>query len=58
MFFFYLLFYTKILIPIFQKQSKALIEGLPKVIFEGATPSEAEQWKKQLEEHGCEIELV
>ena len=38
-------------------EAKALVEGAPKIIKEGASKEEAEALKKALEEAGAEIEL-
>jgi ribosomal protein L7/L12 len=40
------------------QQSKALIEGLPKVVMESLLYKDAEDWKKALTEAGAEVELV
>lgn len=38
-------------------EAKALVEGAPKAVKEGATKDEAEKIKKQLEEAGATVEL-
>ena len=39
------------------KEAKALVEGAPAPVKEGASKDEAEDLKKQLEEAGAEVEL-
>ena len=39
------------------KEAKALVEGAPSPVKEGATKEEAEDLKKQLEEAGAKVEL-
>ena len=39
------------------KEAKAMVEGAPSVVKEGATKEEAEELKKQLEEVGAKVEL-
>jgi len=39
------------------KEAKAMVEGAPSTIKEGAAKAEAEDLKKQLEEAGAEVEL-
>lgn len=39
-------------------ESKALIEGLPKVVMESLLYKDAEDWKKALTEAGADVELV
>jgi len=39
-------------------ESKALLEGLPKVIAKDLTTKDAETWKQKLTEAGAVIELV
>ena len=38
-------------------EAKALVEGAPKAVKEGASKDEAEKLKKQLEEAGATVEL-
>ena len=38
-------------------EAKALVEGAPKAVMEGASKDEAEKLKKQLEEAGATVEL-
>ena len=39
------------------KEAKAIVDGAPKVVKEGASKAEAEEIKAKLEEAGAEIEL-
>ncbi len=39
------------------KEAKALVDGAPKPVKEGITKEDAENYKKQLEEAGAEVEL-
>ena len=39
------------------KEAKALVDGAPKTIKEGASKADAEEIKKQLEEAGAKVEL-
>lgn len=39
------------------KEAKAMVEGAPSPVKEGATKEEAEEIKKQLEEAGAKVEL-
>ena len=39
------------------KEAKEMVEGAPVVVKEGASKSEAEDMKKQLEEAGAEIDI-
>ena len=39
------------------KEAKALVDGAPKAVKEGASKEEAEDIKKKLEEAGAEVEL-
>ncbi len=42
---------------VYQRQSKALVEGAPKAVKEGVNKDEAEKIKKQIEEAGGTVEL-
>lgn len=39
------------------KDAKAMVDDVPSVLKEAASKEEAEDWKKQLEEAGAEVEL-
>jgi len=39
------------------KEAKEMVEGAPATVKEGASKEEAEDFKKQLEEAGCTVEL-
>jgi large subunit ribosomal protein L7/L12 len=39
------------------KEAKEMVDGAPSVLKEAAPKAEAEDWKKQLEEAGAEVEL-
>lgn len=39
------------------KDAKSMVDDLPSTLKEGASKEEAEDWKKQLEEAGAEVEL-
>lgn len=39
------------------KDAKGMVDGAPAVLKEAASKEEAEDWKKQLEEAGAEVEL-
>ena len=39
------------------KEAKALVDGAPKAVKEGASKAEAEELKKKLEEAGATVEL-
>jgi len=39
------------------KEAKAMVEGVPSAVKEGAAKAEAEDFKKQLEEAGAQVDL-